>query len=242
MSNAMDKAIGNARFGVIALSLTAALLVGAGCSSGKKDENAPTAANPEAAKSRAQTSFESGEDPPITADTHFAAGQLAESQKVMDRALQQYKLALKRNPKHTGALFRLGALQTELKQFPDAVANWKRYIKVTNAAEGYSNLGYCYELWGKRADAENAYMRGIERDPHNQPCRVNYGLMLARQGRTKEAMAQLESVLSPAEVYYNLGSAHEQMGRRDDARAAYEKAIQIDPSMQEARERLTALK
>ena len=66
--------------------------------------------------------------------------------------------------------------------------------------------------------------------------------MLARQGRTKEAMAQLESVLSPAEVYYNLGSAHEQMGRRDDARAAYEKAIQIDPSMQEARERLTALK
>lgn len=229
---------------VMAMLCAASVSSAVGCASGDKNDDDPSVsgANPEAAEAKAQTSFESSKDPPITADTHFAAGQLAESQKVNDRALQQYKLALKRNPRHTGALFRLGALQTELKQFSDAVATWKRYIKVTGAAEGYSNLGYSYELWGKRTEAEAAYKRGIAQDPHNQACRVNYGLMLARQGRTREAVSQFEVVLSPAEVYYNLGSVYEQLGRRDDARDAYEKSIQIDPSMREARERLTELK
>ena len=55
-------------------------------------------------------------------------------------------------------------------------------------------------------EAETAYLRGIERDPKNVPCRTNYGLMLARLGRTAEGTLQLQAVLTPAEVHYNLAS------------------------------------
>jgi hypothetical protein len=49
---------------------------------------------------------------------------------------------------------------------------------------------------------------------------VNYGLMLTRTGRVPEARAQLETVLKPAEAAYNIGSVREQIGRKDQARAA----------------------
>src|SRR5438105_14739198 len=39
--------------------------------------------------------FETSKDPPITAETHFAAGQLAASQGVYPRAIEQYNETLK---------------------------------------------------------------------------------------------------------------------------------------------------
>ena len=226
----------------VALAVTVGFAVGCKSESKEDPKDGLPESTAEAEKRKAALDFERSGDPPINADTYFAAGQLAETQNLVDRAVQQYNLALKRDPNHRGALFRLGTIQAERKQFQDAVATWKRYVKVTNSAEGYSNLGYCYELWGKRAEAEEAYKRGIARDPHSQPCRVNYGLMLARNGQTAEANAQLAAVLSPAEVQYNLGSVYEQLGQRDNARAAYTKALQLDPSMREAKARLDALK
>src|SRR4051794_21516156 len=55
-------------------------------------------------------------DPPLNADTHFAAGQLNESQGNLQGALEQYGKALKLNPKHESALFRSGVVLAQLKQ------------------------------------------------------------------------------------------------------------------------------
>jgi Tfp pilus assembly protein PilF len=49
-------------------------------------------------------------------------------------------------------------------------------------------------------------------------------------------------VLSPAEVHYNLGSIYEQQGRADDAKAEYHKALEADPSLKDARVRLSQMK
>jgi superkiller protein 3 len=92
------------------------------------------------------------------------------------------------------------------------------------------------------ADAEATFRTGIERDPDKTICRVNYGLMLARHDRLDDAVAQLRMALSPAEVNYNLGSVMEQMGRREQAKAYYQKALELDPRLSDAKERLAALK
>src|SRR5438874_4499354 len=128
--------------------------------------------------------FESTQDPPISADTYFAAAQLAETQDSPARAIQQYQAALRADPKHLPAIFRLGTLYTQVKMFPQAVEAWQMYGKATNgSAAAYNNLGFCYELARKTAEAEAAYKKGIARDSTDQSCRVNYGLMLARQGK-----------------------------------------------------------
>jgi tetratricopeptide (TPR) repeat protein len=186
--------------------------------------------------------FETSEDPPITADTHFAAGQLAEAQGDFANAVKQYKEALKIDPKHKKSLYREAVCLSQLKKFPEAVATWKTYIDANGGdAKGYSNLGFCYELAGDTDLAESSYLRGINKEPKNLACRTNYGLMLARLGRTSEATLQLQAVLSEAEVHYNLASVLEHQGRPEAAKIEYRRALELDPKFNDAKVRLTAL-
>lgn len=189
-----------------------------------------------------RSAFDTAEDPPISADTHFAAGQLAEANNDPANAIKQYKSALSLDPKHRKSLYRQAVCLSQLKKHNEAVAAWKQYIEATDGgAKGYSNLGFCHELAGRIDEAEAAYLRGIAKDPKNVACRTNYGLMLARLGRTAEATLQLQAVLTPAEVHYNLASVLEHQGRKEAAKAEYERALQLDPQFLDAQTRLSGL-
>jgi tetratricopeptide (TPR) repeat protein len=222
-----------------------AVLLLVGCHQDNRDDvQGIKPVNADAAKemNANRSQFDNVQDPPLNADTRYAAGQLAESQNNPQLAIKQYNECVKSNPNHTLALYRLGVCYSQLKQFPQAIETWNNYIKVTKgAAVGYSNLGFCYELAGQRDEAENAYKKGIQKDPYNQACRVNYGLMLARTGKTSEAINQLQVVLSPAEVRYNIGSVYEQLGRKEQAKAEYKKALELDPNLVDAQTKLATL-
>lgn len=186
--------------------------------------------------------FDRVKEPKIGPDTWFAAGQLQESQGNAKAAIEQYERVLKANDEHHGALYRLGVLYAARSDYPRAVEVWKRYIKATHhSAVGYSNLGFCHELAGDPKAAERAYTTGIERDSESAPCRINYGLMLARHGRINDGIAQMQFVLSPAEVHFNVGSVHEGMGRPELARLQYLKALELDPGLNDATMRLQGL-
>ena len=232
-----------------AAALTAAVTVGAaGCSSHAPDPRSPTAyrggpaAKPGAAGTNTDRFETAKTDPPIAADTRFAAGQLAESRGSTAAAINQYREAVNRDPKNAAAMYRLGVLLAETKRYGEAVDVWKRYIKVTGeSAEAYSNLGFCYELMGRGQEAEAAYLKGVKKNPSSVPCRVNYGLMLVRRGRLGEGKVQLGAVLEPAEVHYNLGSVYEATGRKEQAKAEYRAALQQDPQFADAVKRLDEL-
>jgi tetratricopeptide (TPR) repeat protein len=234
----------------IALLLSCCLLVGAGAGGCDKNKDAQAKHDKEIAqrqkgeaKANSNEKFEKSDDPPFTADTRFAAGQLAEAQGNFENAIMQYKAALKLNPKYLDAMFRLGGVYVQTRQFDEAIATWQRYLKATNnSAEGYSNLALAFEAAGRFDEAEKSYQAGIARDPHCQGCRVNYGVMLARRGQTDAAIAQLSAVLQPAAVYYNLGSVCESQGRTEEAKAYYRKALELDPKLRDARARLAVLK
>jgi tetratricopeptide (TPR) repeat protein len=224
-----------------ALLVLAAGLVMSGCAKDGQVNTAMTRNDADKLKNE-KIKSEMIEDRPLTADSHFAAGQLAEAQSDVPRALEQYELALKLNPKHAGSLYRMGLIYTAQEQFQPAVETWKKYIEATNnAASGYSNLGLCLEMAGRSGEAEAAFKAGIAREPNGQLCRVNYGLMLARQGRLTEAEQQLQAVLTAAEVHYNLASVFEMQGKKSQAKVEYRKSIELDPDMSDAKARLAAL-
>jgi tetratricopeptide (TPR) repeat protein len=226
------------------LALLLLVLIPTACTHTNSNNGTITSASPDdpATINTQRNPFETTQDPPITAETHFAAGQLAETQGDTAGALKQYKETLKLDPKHKRALYRQSICLAQLKKFPEAVASWTKYIEATGGeASAYSNLGFCHELAGQTDEAETAYLRGIERDPKNVPCRTNYGLMLARLGRTAEGTLQLQAVLSPAEVHYNLASVLEHQNRKEAAKAEYRKALELDPKLSDAQTRLSAL-
>jgi tetratricopeptide (TPR) repeat protein len=179
---------------------------------------------------------------PITADTRFAAGQLAEAEGNYSAAVDQYQQAVKLNPRHQLALYRLGVVYTQFKQWDQAIDAWQRYVAATNQAAGaFGNLGFCYELSGKAALAESTYQAGIKKDYLNLLCRTNYGLMLARQGRTQDAVAIWQPVLTDAQIHYNFASVYQLEGRRTQARAEYQRALELDPNLTDAQQRLASL-
>ncbi len=232
---------------LLAGALVAGLSVG--CSSNKKKDE--TAAN-DGSKYKilsGSTSENATHDaqavapePELNANTRFAAGRLAESQEKFDCAIVQYEQAIRLNPNHVPSLYRLGVVQTKMKAYDKAEEAWKAYIKATKGlASGYSNLGFCYEMAGNVPAAEEAYKKGIERDPKNEPCRVNYGLMLARQNRVDEAREQLSSVLKPDEVAYDIAAIYEQQGAFAQAKDELKKAIAANPKNTQAQAKLASL-
>jgi tetratricopeptide (TPR) repeat protein len=207
-------------------------LLATGCAHERK-EDAPSAPRAE---------FEAMKDPPLTAQTHFAAARLAEAEKNFSTAIAQYKQTLKLEPKHLGAMYRLGILYAQMHQFPEALGTWNQYVTATNgSADAYGNLGFCHELAGHPEQAEAAYKKGIEADAKNGPCRVNYGLLLARRQRVAEALVQLQTVLSPAEAHYNIASVYESQGMKEQAKLEYRKALEIDQHFADAEQRLASL-
>jgi tetratricopeptide (TPR) repeat protein len=183
-----------------------------------------------------------GPTKPLTANTHFAAGQVAESQNDLPRAIDQYQQAIKLDKNFTKAWFQLGMIYTNLKQYDNAVVAWTGYTTATNgSAAGYSDLGYCLDLAGRTADAEAAYRQGIAADGKYEPCRVNYGLMLARLGRPDDATRQLTAVLTEAEAHYDLASVYEAQGKKQEAKSEYRQALQCDPKFTDAKDRLAIL-
>ncbi|HEX4053467.1 MAG TPA: tetratricopeptide repeat protein [Tepidisphaeraceae bacterium] len=181
-------------------------------------------------------------DPPLKANTRFAAGQLDESQGKVDAAIHQYNAALEIDSTHLPSLYRLGVIYAEQKNYDKSIEIWHQYLTVSNnAPEGYGNLGYCYELAGNPKLAEATYQKGIEKDANNAGCRTNYGLMLARKGRIQEAVRMWNPVLTQAEIHYNLASIYLQGGRKQEAKAEYQHALNLDPTMIDARARLSDL-
>ena len=223
-----------------ACALAAAISVG-GCA-GSKDGRGRSGTAPAGAGGGGDQRFETTRDPAISPETRYAAGELAEGRGAYAQAAEQYRQALRRDPNHLPSLFRLGVVYAEMKNYPQAIDVWKRYVAATaDSAAAYSNLAFCYELAGRPDDAEAAYARGIRKDPRHVACRVNYGLMLVRRGREGEGRLHLQAVLEPAEVHYNVGSVFESLGRPARAKAEYAKALQLDPALVDARTRLDGL-
>jgi tetratricopeptide (TPR) repeat protein len=230
--------------GVVVSGTVMVALAAAGCAA-QRPKVRPVTSMPDAEAARLKAedgNFDRAKDPKYTPETRYAAGQLAESQKDLPRAVEQYREALKLNPDHLPSLYRLGIVYTQQRQYGLAIDVWNRYVVATrNSATAYSNLGFCYELAGQPDQAERAYKEGIARDSASDPCRINYGLMLARHNRINEATLQLQKVLSPAEVHYNLASVFESQGRRDQARLEYRKALELRPDFEDAQARLDAI-
>jgi tetratricopeptide (TPR) repeat protein len=180
--------------------------------------------------------------PALNANTRFAAGQLEEAQGNISAAIQQYNAALAIDSKHLPSLYQLGVIYAAQKDYDKSIEVWKRYVAASgDAGYAYGNLGYCYELKGCPADAEAAYQKGIEKDAKNTPCRANYGLLLAHQHKIDQAIRMWTPVLSDAQIHYNLASIYQQDGRKAEAKAEYQKALQCDPKLIDARARLASL-
>jgi tetratricopeptide (TPR) repeat protein len=103
-------------------------------------------------------------------------------------------------------------------------------------AEARAAHGDAAEAAGEPTVAADAYGRAVEREPDNLHYRLRHGALLARDGRFDEAVTELLEVTGRPEgrdpkILMDLGAVYRSFEppRVEDAVAAYEEALKLDP-------------
>jgi Tfp pilus assembly protein PilF len=152
-------------------------------------------------------------------------------------ATEEYEKALKAAPKDVPALLSYGHLLDHQGKLPEASAMYARAVKANpKEAAAYNDLGLCYARRGMTKDSLKALSKAVELQPERALYRNNIATVLVDQRRPEEALAQLRSVQSEAVANYNVG--YLLLQRKQDALAEghFRRALQLDPSMAEARD------
>ena len=180
--------------------------------------------------------------PDIMADTHFAAGQLFEKQRVPQKAILQYRRALERDPNHIPSLNRLGELYGQSGQHVAAEVAFRHAVEL-RPDDGLlrNNLGFEYAMQQRWDEAEKQFRRALQVLPRFERARVNLAVSLAKQGQFDEALTEFQAVLPEPDAYYNLGLMFKAKGLSQDAAGAFQIALDFNPRFDAARTQLDML-
>jgi superkiller protein 3 len=122
----------------------------------------------------------------------------------------------------------------------EAIAAYRRAIQIDpNLAVAHNNLGIVLARQGRLQEAADAYREAIRLDPNLANAYNNLAEVLQDLGQPQEAdqaQAQASAILSNANSanvvdYINLGRALGNQGKHEEAIAAYELAIEINPTL-----------
>lgn len=128
-----------------------------------------------------------------------------------------------------------------------AVELYTASIEAHPTAEAYTFLGWTFSFMGRLDDAMAECKKAIATDPSFGNPYNDIGAYLLQLGRPAEAIPWLERALKAPryESYHfahmNLGRAYQALGRWEEARRAYQKALELVPAYTPARQALTQL-
>ena len=126
-------------------------------------------------------------------------------------------------------------------EYADAAALYRRSIEIHPTAEAHTYLGWSLSLLGKLDDAIAECKKAIAVDPEFANPYNDIGTYLIELNRADEALPWFEKAIT-AERYccyqyahFNRGRVLLTQGRIDEARRAFERALEHDPAYAPAR-------
>ena len=163
---------------------------------------------------------------------HHRAGRLPEAE-------QLYRQVLIQQPAHLDAMFYLGILASQSRQYDAAIALFRRAIFLRPGfAQAHYNLGNALRDRGKIEEAFASYQQAIALKPDLPEPYCNLGNILLENGQFQDAIDVFRAAIAirpdSAEALCNLGYSLKEAGRFDEAIAACRRSIQVRPDNPEA--------
>jgi tetratricopeptide (TPR) repeat protein len=170
-------------------------------------------------------------------------GRAFAMQRRWPQAIEQARLILTMAPANAEAEGLLAQSLFGQENYEEAIPHFREYLKARpNDQSVVSNLGIALVATGKNDEAIALFRHAVEVDPGNAQARTNLALALYdRRDVDGAAQHARESVrLKPDDPATRdlLGRALAVQGKLAEARAQFERALQIDPAYEEAREDL----
>lgn len=156
------------------------------------------------------------------------------------KARQDYQTAISAHPNNTQALLQLGTAFV-LEQKPEqAVETFERVLEIDpNSAQAYNNLAWLDISRQTNLDQALARARkAVQLEPKSAAFMDTLGWAHYVRGEFADAESVLDQAVSliPSDptIYYHLGVVQQRLGRKQEAAAAFEKALAIDSGFDDA--------
>src|SRR6185503_20199195 len=152
-----------------------------------------------------------------------------------------FTAALKAKPDYAEAHYALGTVLQQQGKFDEAIAACRQALRYApNAPEIHNTLGTALRQKGDMESArtefqEAARLNKKKSDMQAAMFAINTGIARLKEGNIDAAIERLEAAIkldpTNAQAHYNLAKALQQKGQREAARAAYQRARQLDPRL-----------
>ena len=158
---------------------------------------------------------------------HFLMGNAYESREEHEKAIDEYKAALSKDPKQPNANFAIGYIYWQDRRFEEAKLWLTRELDVQpcHALACY----YLAETARTENDAETAarfYKQAIHCDDHNAKAHLGLGIVLTTLNQNPDALAELRrsATLNPNDstAHYRLALLYKKLGQKKQSEGEYE--------------------
>ena len=179
---------------------------------------------------------------PGYADAHGNLGTALLQSGRPDEAIAEYREALRLKPGYAQARNNLGTVLAKTGRLDEAVAEFQETLRLKpDATLTYINLADALRRLKRRDEAVSALRMAIRLQPEMAIAHYSLGNVLQDMGQFDAAVRAYREALRyepEARSYYihnDLGVALAQLGRRQEALAEFERALQIKPDFADAR-------
>jgi len=152
------------------------------------------------------------------------------------------------NPSDPDSTMNIGAYKQGHNDLAGAIEQYKKMISMTqntarlNApkrAQTFRNMGHAYREMKDYTDARDCYRQALDLDPNDGVSWLGLGLMAHKLGDFDTAVLGYSNALKVEPlnwVYVLLARALDQSGRKDEARAAMQKASLLSKDFEQAQQ------
>ena len=171
---------------------------------------------------------------------HLLAEALRRQQRYQD-AIDAYSNVLEIDPDFDSAHAGIGYALLRLERFAEALASlaWSVSLEphAPDAPDRHVAMGLALEALGRKDEAANHYVRGLEIDPRNSTALNSLAWLRYRQQRYEEALRHYGTLVeigdANAQIRVNMAAALHYLGRSEEALRSLEIAISLDPALAE---------
>jgi len=167
-----------------------------------------------------------------SAEADMLAGEAQDELKNHAGAIEQFRAAVRADPKEPDVHFGLGYLLWSQRLYPEAVSEFEAELKNNpNHVQALIYLGDAQMQMNHPEAAEPLLTSAEHIDAGRELAHLDLGILYADAGRKDEALRELQAAarLAPDDVtvHWRLGRLYKASGMKDEAKAEFDKASKI---------------
>jgi tetratricopeptide (TPR) repeat protein len=173
-----------------------------------------------------------------SAEADMLAGEALDEMKDNEGSTKMFRAAVAANPREPNVHFGLGYLLWTQKIYPEAAREFN--AELANDPQHVQSLVYLGDTeiqLNQPADARPVLERAVQLDPAQPLAHLDLGILLSDAGDNEGALRELALAekLNPNDVnvHWRLGRLYRTMGRKDEAKAEFDKASTLNKAADE---------